>query len=177
MISHLLWIFVYCLSLIFFLHSPEVPPVWVGRSPQQWLTVRVLLPLGTSVVALASSLALVCYCVRRSECSVRRSECCVRGSECCIRRSECCVMRSECCVIRSDCCVMRSECCVRIYECCVRRSAVSWEVSAASGEVSGASEEMSAVLEKVKAESRSVFFSTPSMLIHFSLSHIKLKCI
>nr|XP_027208170.1 Down syndrome cell adhesion molecule-like protein Dscam2 [Penaeus vannamei] len=43
----------------------ELPPAWVGRASPQWLSVRVLLPLLTSVVALASSLALVCYCVRR----------------------------------------------------------------------------------------------------------------
>ncbi|ROT81983.1 putative Down syndrome cell adhesion molecule-like protein Dscam2 isoform X3 [Penaeus vannamei] len=40
----------------------ELPPAWVGRASPQWLSVRVLLPLLTSVVALASSLALVCYC-------------------------------------------------------------------------------------------------------------------
>ncbi|XP_037802685.1 Down syndrome cell adhesion molecule-like protein Dscam2 [Penaeus monodon] len=47
----------------------ELPPAWVGRASPQWLSVRVLLPLLTSVVALASSLALVCYCVRRTSMS------------------------------------------------------------------------------------------------------------
>ncbi|KAK8738300.1 hypothetical protein OTU49_004148, partial [Cherax quadricarinatus] len=43
----------------------ELPPVWSSKASPQWLSVRVLLPLLSSVVALASSLALVCYCVRR----------------------------------------------------------------------------------------------------------------
>ncbi|KAK4309496.1 hypothetical protein Pmani_018882 [Petrolisthes manimaculis] len=43
----------------------ELPPLWADRTSPQWLSVRVLLPLLSSVVALASSLALVCYCVRR----------------------------------------------------------------------------------------------------------------
>ncbi|XP_068242209.1 cell adhesion molecule Dscam2-like [Palaemon carinicauda] len=43
----------------------ELPPVWSGRPSAQWVSVRVLLPLLTSIVALASSLGLVCYCVRR----------------------------------------------------------------------------------------------------------------
>ncbi|XP_050715582.1 cell adhesion molecule Dscam2-like isoform X3 [Eriocheir sinensis] len=43
----------------------EVPPAWKGKPTPQWLSVRVLLPLLSSVVALASSLALVCYCVRK----------------------------------------------------------------------------------------------------------------
>nr|XP_045594049.1 Down syndrome cell adhesion molecule-like protein Dscam2 isoform X1 [Procambarus clarkii] len=43
----------------------ELPPAWSGKASPQWLSVRVLLPLLSSVVALASSLALVCYCVRR----------------------------------------------------------------------------------------------------------------
>ncbi|XP_071519102.1 LOW QUALITY PROTEIN: cell adhesion molecule Dscam2-like [Panulirus ornatus] len=43
----------------------ELPPMWTSKASPQWLSVRVLLPLLSSVVALASSLALVCYCVRR----------------------------------------------------------------------------------------------------------------
>ncbi|XP_066979346.1 cell adhesion molecule Dscam2-like isoform X3 [Macrobrachium rosenbergii] len=43
----------------------ELPPAWSVRPSAQWVSVRVLLPLLTSIVALASSLGLVCYCVRR----------------------------------------------------------------------------------------------------------------
>ncbi|XP_066979098.1 LOW QUALITY PROTEIN: cell adhesion molecule Dscam2-like [Macrobrachium rosenbergii] len=43
----------------------EVSPVWSEDGWRQWGSLRVLLPLLTSVIALASSLTLVCYCFRR----------------------------------------------------------------------------------------------------------------
>ncbi|XP_068243139.1 cell adhesion molecule Dscam2-like isoform X2 [Palaemon carinicauda] len=45
--------------------SGEVSPVWSDDGWRQWGSLRVLLPLLTSVIALASSLTLVCYCFRK----------------------------------------------------------------------------------------------------------------
>ncbi|KAK7068344.1 hypothetical protein SK128_025459 [Halocaridina rubra] len=43
----------------------EISPMWSDAGWNQWSSARVLLPLLTSVIALASSLTIVCYCLRR----------------------------------------------------------------------------------------------------------------